>query len=198
VPRLPLLALALVSLSALLAACPTAFEAVLEIETVGRERIEKTGGAELHPFGDRVAVPRDAREAYLRVGTADEVALDPGEEIVLEVQETAEAPGVLSRVLAGGKEVARAPDRLKVVVRWSSTEVRDLLPKTETLELEIEPGGEKAVDLTVLHTPLPGTRLEGVETRVRLAGPDADRLQWVPAEPVRNGRVRGKVVARKE
>jgi hypothetical protein len=149
-------------------------------------------------MGDRLRVPEGVQQAFLRAGSGEEIAVKAGDEIVLEVEEDAGAPGVRSRVLAGGREVARADDRLKVAVRWSSTEVRALRPKTETQELELEPGEEREIDLQAAYTPLPGTTLEGVETRVRLTGPDAEKMNWIPSEPPRNGRARGKVVARRD
>ena len=181
----------------LLPACSSTLEAVLEIETVGRERVETRGDAELHPLGDRLAVPAGAQEAFLRIGDGEEIPVKPGDEVELKAEDTAEAPGVLTRVRVGGQEIARAADRLKVAVRWRSVEVLPLTPKRDSVALELEPGQEADVDRTVMYTPMPGRSLEGVETRVRLSGPDADRMLWVEREPVRDGRVRGKVVARK-
>lgn len=178
-----------------LCSCSTTFEATLEVSTSAIETLTSDGGTTLHPGGDTITVPAGVTRASVSVDAADPVEVNPGSTVELVVIEN-EPPGrVTSRVVVDGREIHRAAARLEVKVGWAVIETRLLPPKVERIEIELDRGEAKDVDVRVMYTPMPGSKLEQVKTEAKLVGPDAEAMKWVPSSEPSDGRVTGRVEA---
>jgi hypothetical protein len=174
-------------------ACSTAFEGTLLITTTGSETVTRRDRAELNPLGDRLTLPEKVEAAFLRIAEGEEASLPTGACVEVLLEETAELPGVRTRILVNGEEKHRSTGRLRVTVRWRIVEERRLPPKEEAVPIALEADEVLPIDRTVMYVPMPESRVWGVETHVRILGPDKERLKWEPEGTPVNGRVRGRV-----
>jgi len=181
----------------ILSACSSTLEGVLEIRTTALETVTRFHETDLNPMGDGLDLPIDARNGRLRIDAEAPVSLPAGAKVRLRVEETGSAPGVRSSVLIDGEEHGARAGRVRVRVEWTTIEERRLPPKVELVPIELEPGETFEVDRTVMYTPMEGSVLENVETRVCISGPDQEKLAWVPKAPPERGRVRGRVVVKR-